>query len=164
MQVVNTTRTPIEFVREIVEVVEWMDRCPFQYHRSADAVNETTGTGIEILVQDLISAVGDNPPLLTKINFAFEEDKWNELLEEMEQEELKKQAEADSNFLVVNREEMSVRRATTLQQADEFAAEDALGTESIAWAIQEYGRCDGGIFTILPEEWKEPEPKEPLKS
>ena len=58
-------------------------------------------------------------------------------------------------LLVIDRAAMKVSRAATIEQADKLSDTDKLGVEAIAWAIEEYGRCDGNDFTIIPEEWTE---------
>jgi len=60
-------------------------------------------------------------------------------------------------YLVIERSTLTVMRAPTLEMADRMAESDGLGVEAIAWAIEEYGRCDGNDYTIIPEEWKEKE-------
>jgi len=60
------------------------------------------------------------------------------------------------NFLVIDRRNMTVVRVDSADKADRIASSDALGAESIEWAVEQYGRCDGNDFTIIPEEWTEP--------
>jgi hypothetical protein len=58
-------------------------------------------------------------------------------------------------YLVIDRKTLVTFRADTVEAADHIASTDALSPEAIAWAIEEYGRCDGNDYTIIPEEWKE---------
>jgi len=60
------------------------------------------------------------------------------------------------NFLVIDRRTMTVVRVDSADKADRIAASDALGAHAIEWAVEQYGRCDGNDFTIIPEEWTEP--------
>ena len=59
-------------------------------------------------------------------------------------------------YLVIDRVKMVVYLAPTVTMADRMTASDALGAEAIEWSIEQYGRCDGTDFTIIPEEWTEP--------
>ena len=34
-------------------------------------------------------------------------------------------------------------------------ATDAIDYDSMAWAIEEYGRCDGNEWTVIPQEWEQ---------
>lgn len=56
-------------------------------------------------------------------------------------------------YLVIDRRTLTTSRAANSTIADILAEEDALGVEQIEWSIEEYGRCDGLHFTIIPEEW-----------
>lgn len=58
-------------------------------------------------------------------------------------------------LLVIDREKMTVQRADSVEEADSMAELDGLGTEQLAWALEEYGRCDGNNYTIIWEEWSE---------
>ena len=58
-------------------------------------------------------------------------------------------------LLVIDREKMSVKQAFGFMEADRMVAEDGLGSECIEYCIEEYGRCDGERFTIIPTEWEE---------
>jgi len=62
-------------------------------------------------------------------------------------------------YLVIDRKTLVTFRADTVEAADHIASTDALGPEAIAWAIEEYGRCDGNDYTIIPEEWENPDDK-----
>ena len=64
-----------------------------------------------------------------------------------------------SKLLVIDRRRRVTFVAQDAKEADFIAKDDALGEEQIAWSIEEYGRCDGTDFTILPEEWENPEDK-----
>jgi hypothetical protein len=55
-------------------------------------------------------------------------------------------------LLVIDRKTLVTFRALDFAHADKIASTDALGTEAIEWAIEEYGRCDGVDYTIIPEE------------
>jgi len=57
-------------------------------------------------------------------------------------------------LLVIDRTNMTVRKATSTEMAARITASDALGQEAIEWALEQYGRCDGNDFTIIPEEWE----------
>jgi hypothetical protein len=65
------------------------------------------------------------------------------------------EASMEQKLLVIDRVNMVVYLAPTATMADRMAASDALGAETIEWAIEQYGRCDGTDFTIIPEEWQE---------
>jgi hypothetical protein len=58
------------------------------------------------------------------------------------------------NLLVIDREKMNVKQVSGFAAADRIAAEDGLGSECIEHCIEEYGRCDGERFTIIPTEWE----------
>jgi len=58
-------------------------------------------------------------------------------------------------YLVINRLRHVVFVAQDTKEANEIAKDDELGVEAIEWAIEQYGRCDGTDFTIIPEEWIE---------
>ena len=60
-------------------------------------------------------------------------------------------------LLVINRAALTVSRAGTIEEADRISDSDKLGVEAIAWALEEFSRCDGNDFTIIPEEWNEKE-------
>jgi len=60
-------------------------------------------------------------------------------------------------LLVIDRKNMVVHPADSFEQANFIAEPDGLGPEAIAWAIQEYGRCDGHDYTIIPQEWEDKE-------
>jgi len=59
-------------------------------------------------------------------------------------------------LLVIDRVKMTVTRADNIREANKLTFNsDALGEEAIDWALEQYGRCDGNDFTIIPEEWVE---------
>jgi len=60
-------------------------------------------------------------------------------------------------LLVIDRKNMVVHPVDSFEQANYIAEPDGLGPEAIAWAIQEYGRCDGNDYTIIPQEWEDKE-------
>jgi len=62
-------------------------------------------------------------------------------------------------YLVINRKNLRAFRAYSAAEADDIAKSDALTAEQIAWSIEEYGRCDGNDYTIIPEEWENPDDK-----
>jgi len=57
-------------------------------------------------------------------------------------------------LLVIDRRTLKTTRAANANEADRIAAEDALSADQIAWSIEEYDRCDGTHFTIIPEEYE----------
>jgi hypothetical protein len=62
-------------------------------------------------------------------------------------------------YLVIDRKTLKVWRVSSIEKANFVADPDGLGEEAIAWAIEEYGRCDGNDYTIIPEEWENPDDK-----
>lgn len=63
------------------------------------------------------------------------------------------------NLLVIDRKSLVTFRADGFATADKIAAYDGLGAEAIEHAIEQYGRCDGYEYTIIPEEWQDKENK-----
>ena len=64
-----------------------------------------------------------------------------------------------SKLLVIDRRRRVTFVAQDAKEADFIAKDDALGVETIEHCLEEYGRCDGTDFTIIPEEWENPEDK-----
>ncbi len=59
-------------------------------------------------------------------------------------------------FLVINRKTLETKRAATIEEAVAISeATDAIDYDSMAWAIEEYGRCDGNEWTVIPQEWEQ---------
>ena len=56
-----------------------------------------------------------------------------------------------TQLLVIDRRSLETWRAYNTVQADDLAAEDALGILQIEWALRKHGRCDGTNFTIIDE-------------
>jgi len=59
------------------------------------------------------------------------------------------------SYLVIDRKTLVTFRADTVEAADHIAKTDAIGVENTAWALEEFGRCDGNDYTIIPEEWED---------
>ena len=61
-------------------------------------------------------------------------------------------------LLLINQYSMTVQEVDGFEEANRItAATDVLDVELIKWAIEEYGRCDGNEWTIIPKEWQEKE-------
>ena len=59
------------------------------------------------------------------------------------------------NLLCINKKTLETKRAANPDEADRITASDALGSDQIAWALEEYKRSDGIEWIVIPEEWEE---------